>query len=252
MSAIPDRKDRPEYVSLCPSDWLGGCATLPPMAEWLYWQISLYNMDKGEPVPANRLPMILVRYGGDWQGDLDLLIDLGKVHRTASGSVFVKRSLVEYERADAAMNKKRQAGKKGAQKRWGDSSLDSSANGSTNGDATKNACDTNSSRAEQSRAEQSEANASPPLPPQIDMLDLIKPDVWKDFAEHRIKLKKPMTERAATMMRNKLVEIAEETGHDPNSILEQSIMRGWLGVFPLKDDDKGNGKRSGWRFDDER
>lgn len=265
MSALPDRKDRPEYVSLHPSDWLGGCSTLPPMAEWLYWQISLYCMDKGEPVPANRLPMILVRYGGDWQGDLDLLIDLGKVHRTAGGAVFVKRSLIEYERADAALKKKRRAGKAGAQKRWNANGLDSTAmenDSSANGNAIENGCGTNSSRAEQSREDhpfrgdaQAQAQAGPPAGAHAraredDLLFRIDEDAWATFAEHRVKLKAPLTERAATLIRNELIKIHEEHGHDPNAVLNQSVMRGWKGVFPLKGND--DNKRSGWRFDDDK
>jgi hypothetical protein len=264
MSAGPDRKERPEYVSLHPSDWLGGCSTLPPMAEWLYWQISLYCMDKGEPVPANRLPMILVRYGGDWQPDLDLLIDLGKVHRTASGAVFVKRSLIEYERADAALKKKRRAGKAGAEKRWNANGLDSTAienDSSANGDAIENRCGTNSSRAEQSREDHplrgdaqargpAQAGAGGPARArEDDLLFHVDEDAWATFAEHRVKLRAPLTERAATLIRNELIKIREEHGHDPTSVLRQSVMRGWKGVFPLKGDDSD--KRSGWRFDHE-
>jgi hypothetical protein len=248
MSAVPDRKDRPEYVSLCPSDWLGGCATLPPMAEWVYWQISLYCMDKGEAVPANRLPMILVRHGGDWQGDLALLIDLGKVYRTASGSVFVKRALVEYERADAALKKKRNAGQKGAQKRWGDSGLDSSANG----DANEKRCDTNSSRAEQSRADVD--HPSDDTTRAGDLIFDIDPSTWRDFTEHRIEIKAPLTARAETLIRNELIRIHEAHGHDPNAVLRQTVMNRWKGVFPLKGDFAGsaNGKQSGWRMPDDR
>jgi hypothetical protein len=251
---MSDRHERPPNVFFGPSDWLGGTATLPPMAEWVYLQISLYNMDKGEPVPGSRLPMILVRHGGDWRADLDLLVEIGKVIKTAGDRYFVKRALVEYERAESAISKKRKAGKAGAQKRWENKDEDGTAidkDSTANGDANEKACDTNATRQEQSRAEQSIPNgiqgAGAVDPPQGDMLDRIDPDVWKDFAEHRIELKKPMTDRAAGMMRNKLIEIAEETGHDPNAILRQSIMRGWLGVFPLKDDDR-NGKRSGWDF----
>jgi hypothetical protein len=258
-----DRHERPPSVFFSASDWLGGCATLPPMAEWVYLQISAYCMDKGEAVPGARLPMILVRHGGNWQADLDLLVDIGKVIKTAGESYFVKRALIEYERAENAISKKRKAGKQGAQKRWNSEGFDSSAkksdgnaNGTANGDATENRCLPNATRQEQSRADidhlsDDTMGAGARGPDQGDMLDRIKSDVWLAFVEHRLKLKAPLTDRAAAMMRTKLIEIAEEHGHDPNRVLEQSILRGWKGVFPLKDDDT-NGRRSGWRFDDER
>lgn len=246
---MTDRHERPPNVFFGASDWLGGTATLPPMAEWVYLQISLYNMDKGEPVPGSRLAMILVRHGGDWQGDVDLLVEIGKVAKTAGGGFFVKRALIEYERAENAISKKRKAGKKGAEKRWQNNDEDNTANG----DATEKACDTNATRQDKTRAEQSDPIGSQgDAPAQGDLIDSIDPDIWKAFAEHRIKLKAPLTDRAATMLRNKLHEIATDHGHDPNRVLEQSILQGWKGVYPLKDDDTGNGKRSGWRFDDER
>lgn len=246
---MTDRRERPPSVFFGASDWLGGTATLPPMVEWVYLQISLYCMDKGEPVPGNRLGMILVRHGGDWQSDLDLLVEIGKVAKTSGGGYFVKRALIEYERAESAISKKRKAGKAGAEKRWNSNDEDSTANGTANGDATENRCDTNATRQDKTRAEQSDPNGSQGgALAQGDLIDAIDPDIWKAFAEHRIKLKAPLTDRAATMLRNKLHEIATDHGHDPNRILEQSIMRGWKGVFPLKDDDTGNGKRSGWDF----
>ncbi len=241
MSAPPDRSERPDYVGFFPSLWLGGCFTLSISAEWVYLQISLYCMDKGEPVPPDDLPMILVRHPG-WQADLDLLIKRGKVHRTNAGGAFVKRALVEYERAAAALLKRRKAGAKGAEARWGNSNLDAAANGDANG---KSNADANGSRAEQSRADVDPSDTTGGEP---DLLFSIEADTWAAFAEHRVKLKAPLTARAGTMIRNELLKIHEEHGHDPNAVLRQSVVRGWKGVFPLKDDGNGDGRRSGWRM----
>jgi hypothetical protein len=230
MNAPQHQNDRPEYVSLWPSDWLGGAATLPAMAEWTYWQISLYCMDKGEPVPAKRIAMIMIRHGGDWQADIDLLIDLGKVHKTNSGGLFVKRSLAEYQRADEALQKKRNAGAAGARKRWGNSDVDSIANGS---------------------AMDRKPDDQTGKPVRIDMLDTIKPDIWKAFVKMRVTVKAPLSDHAADLIRKKLFKIFEEHGHDPNEVLNQSTMFSWKGVFPLKQENSGNGKRSGWRMSDE-
>lgn len=56
--------------------------------------------------------------------------------------------------------------------------------------------------------------------------------VWPDFEDHRKKLKKPMTDRARSLIVAKL-ESLEREGHDPIAVLEQSIRRGWQDVFPL-------------------
>lgn len=55
-----------------------------------------------------------------------------------------------------------------------------------------------------------------------------------DFVEYRKKIKKPMTEKALELMIEKLNDMTS----DPDEriqILNQSIINGWQGVFPLKD-----------------
>lgn len=53
------------------------------------------------------------------------------------------------------------------------------------------------------------------------------------FAEHRKKLKKPMTDRAKELLLSNLSKMASAE-QEQIAILNQSIMNGWQGVFPLK------------------
>jgi hypothetical protein len=62
------------------------------------------------------------------------------------------------------------------------------------------------------------------IPPSIRM------ETWLAFEDHRKKLRKPMTNKA----RNLIFSECEKIGGDPNDLLEQSILRGWTGVFPVK------------------
>lgn len=55
-------------------------------------------------------------------------------------------------------------------------------------------------------------------------------NIWSDFVEMRKQIKKPLTERATTLIINKLIEF----GINGNSSLEQSIASGWSSVFPVK------------------
>ena len=68
----------------------------------------------------------------------------------------------------------------------------------------------------------------------------------KSFIDYRKSIKKPMTERAVTLLLKKL----EGLSADPDeqvAILEQSIVNGWVGVFPLKDKPKATtGDRLSW------
>jgi DNA-binding MarR family transcriptional regulator len=52
------------------------------------------------------------------------------------------------------------------------------------------------------------------------------------FAEHRKKLKKPMTDYAKKLLLNKLQKLAK-TEQEQIAIINQSIENGWQGIFPL-------------------
>lgn len=71
-----------------------------------------------------------------------------------------------------------------------------------------------------------------PLPPYDDYKPL--DDEIRAFIENRRKIKSPMTDHAVQLMLKRL------RGLSPNKkeqveILEQSILNGWKGIFPLKD-----------------
>ena len=61
----------------------------------------------------------------------------------------------------------------------------------------------------------------------------IKKELWDSFLEVRKKLKAPPTDKAIELLVKELEKL-RQGGDDPNEVLNQSIMRGWRGVFPLK------------------
>lgn len=67
-------------------------------------------------------------------------------------------------------------------------------------------------------------------------------DALKHFRQHRSRIRKPMTPRAEELIVMKLRKIYDEHGHDPAAVLDQSIHKGWLDVFPLKPTEEGNGR----------
>jgi hypothetical protein len=58
------------------------------------------------------------------------------------------------------------------------------------------------------------------------------------FAEHRKKLKKPMTDYAKKLLLGKLKKLGH-TEEEQIAILNQSIENGWQGIFELKADNQG-------------
>jgi len=74
-------------------------------------------------------------------------------------------------------------------------------------------------------------------------LNNIKPEwidknTWLDWLEMRKKKRIPNTERALYLAIKTLERLRKE-GNDPKEVLEQSIMRGYSGLFPVKGDFSG-------------
>ena len=76
--------------------------------------------------------------------------------------------------------------------------------------------------------------------PAFVLPDDIDPAVWDAFIEHRTKNQKKLTEYAKHLLVKKL----ESIGQDKNAVLNQSIEKGWAGLFPLKDEGGFNGNNS--------
>lgn len=67
----------------------------------------------------------------------------------------------------------------------------------------------------------------------IKIPEFIDADLWNDFMISRESMKCKPTERAITLLVNKLSSFKEK-GLDPNKSLEDSIENGWKGVFEPK------------------
>lgn len=57
---------------------------------------------------------------------------------------------------------------------------------------------------------------------------------FRDFKEMRVKIRKPLTERAIGMIHTELEKLAPGNDDVKILILNQSVMNSWPGVFPLK------------------
>lgn len=66
-------------------------------------------------------------------------------------------------------------------------------------------------------------------------------DAIAEFVKFRKGIKKPMSDRAITLMMNKLESLSHDK-HEQVQILNQSIMQGWTGLYALKDDGKSRGQ----------
>ena len=67
----------------------------------------------------------------------------------------------------------------------------------------------------------------------VTLPEWIDSETWKDFQEFRIRIKAPLTNRAIKNLILELEKLRAE-GQDANACINQSITRGWRGVFAIK------------------
>jgi uncharacterized protein YdaU (DUF1376 family) len=78
-------------------------------------------------------------------------------------------------------------------------------------------------------------NQEPALKPKAPAAPLpvwLQPTAWDDFKSHRKAIKATLTPRAETLAINELEKLRRD-GHDPTEVIQQSILRGWKGLFAL-------------------
>ena len=96
----------------------------------------------------------------------------------------------------------------------------------------------NKKRREEERREDTKKEKN--TPPEVALPAWIQPEIWNAFTEVRKKIRAPLTPKAASLIIREL-ETFRGQGHDPNKLLERSIMNGWRGVFVKDDGNNGNG-----------
>lgn len=80
----------------------------------------------------------------------------------------------------------------------------------------------------------------------ISIPDWLPEDLLQNFKEHRVKMKKPMTDEAVRLFITKLSSF-KEAGHDPVECINRSILNGWAGVFEPKDQGNNVVKQTEWK-----
>ena len=67
---------------------------------------------------------------------------------------------------------------------------------------------------------------------------------WEAFKNFRRKIKHTLTDEAIPIALQELAKLRGE-GHDPVAVLNQSILRGWRGLFPIKTENTPKGQQHG-------
>lgn len=148
--------------------------------------------------------------------------------------------------AQGVMEKQRESGLAAARRRWGpDGSTggsthpgpDGSGGGLTGGSAIQPP--TSNHHTPTAKPQPPAAKPQPPRKTKAAaaqpwvLPDWVPADSWQAFLEVRAKLRTPNTDSALSLLLRKLDKLRAE-GFDAAEVLDQSTMRGWSGVFPVK------------------
>lgn len=68
-------------------------------------------------------------------------------------------------------------------------------------------------------------------------------EAWNGFVEYRKSIRTPLNERAATLTANKLEKYAPGDDAKKAALLNQSVERGWKGIYPLDSDKRKRGSK---------
>jgi len=149
-----------------------------------------------------------------------------------SGKLIHKRLEKERDKQNEHRKERAEAGKKGAESRWGNKKStrkkkDSKANGSANGSAMMLPMAKNGS----SSSISSSTSTSELISTNVDILPFSSPDFlmfWSNWMQHRIEIKKKLTPTTKKQQLAKLGEMGEARAI---AALKHSLAGGWQGIF---------------------
>ena len=124
------------------------------------------------------------------------------------------------------------AGKKGAASRWNGKMANDSKNGKSHLPYGKNGYDKDKDK-DKDKDEDINVSLTESHSAGAELENAIN-----EFISFRKKLKKPMTERAISMLKNRLEKLAPGNDELKIQLLETSIYKGWLDVYPPDEEKK--------------
>lgn len=207
---------------------------LNPYQDGCYRRLIDHYMKTRAPLPDNdsSLARIIGDSEANWVAMASPLVR--PFFEAKNGRLYLKRceQILDYQ--DDKTSKLSESGKKGAEKRWNKiKEMNSHPIATPMGSAI--AQDRTGEVQKSIKKEEDPTGFC--LPEWIDASD------WKDFEEMRKKQRKPLTDRARGAIVKKLEAFAK-LGHDPKTVIENSIRNSWQDVFEPKKETNGKPTRS--------
>lgn len=179
----------------------------------------------GHPMTVAQIARLVGESASRIKGLLEELEQCGVFARTQSGSIYSRRMVRDEHIRDA----RAQAGRLGGNPNLLKQKDKQKDNHGTNHNQTPSSSSSSSSTSKDQEQEpnQKQGRASaPPLP------DWLPESAWNDWHAFR-NARKGWTSKARELSLRTLTELRGQ-GHDPRRVIEQSIERGWTGLFPIR------------------
>jgi uncharacterized protein YdaU (DUF1376 family) len=177
-----------------------------------------------KPLPANAEILLRVCRAFDDTEKAAVMLVVEEFFTLEDDGYHNRRADAELEKQAQVSEKRREAGKKGAEKTNGKRA----ANGSAN---------------ERQMPTQSQLHIKPISIPQFVLPCWVPEKPWNDFLMMREKMRKPPTIRAKELIVMELEKLLNQ-GHDPAEVLNQSTKKSYLDVYPLGESRNGTNRQN--------
>lgn len=218
------------WIKFYPRDWRGDQALRAvSVAARGLWMEMLCIMHEASPyghlvlgglAVSNGVLARMSGLGADECGELIAELEsAGVSSRTRKGVIYSRRMIKDRSRAEK--------GRKSVQKRWsqGAENLDENR--------TPNSSPNRAATTQKPEARSHKKRGDKPLSARA-IPDWLPSAEWSGFRAMRAKIKKPLTDRAATMAIRNLAELREQ-GEDPAAVLDQSTLHCWQDLYPVRE-----------------
>lgn len=225
--------DRIPYVALYAHDFMADIGHLGNTELGIYWRLLLVYYRDLRPLPSDmdKLRRLAMTFSPEEQRSLESVVADFFVPTVEPDGTRVyrhKRADIEIDKARNARQTRIDGANKTNAKRWGSLSDRSAISGQSDGErsAVANQNQNQNHKIQKPKARRVAAIAPAALP------DWLPVNEWKSFLDHRKALRKKMTPHAQELA-IKTLEALRTAGQDVAAVLNQSIERGWQGLFEV-------------------
>lgn len=214
------------YVALYPTDFLADVGHLGNTELGIYTRLLLVYYRDGRPLPpdTDKLRRIAMTFSPEESKALTEVLNEFFIRSAQPDGTIVyrhKRADKEIERASTVYEHKVAGAAKARAARELKSTLTSELISSRYQPENQN---------QNQKEKEKRRGATRPLLP-----GWLPEDVWADWHQYR-NARKGWTPKARELSMSTLADL-RDAGHDPRAVVNQSIERGWTGLFPVKQSD---------------